>query len=128
MIEPLRCGNGYAKEVAVVNERNKQKVMLAVVPVLVLGAGGVWFFSSGSGGRAKQALKEGPVQRKPRAAAATINSTGSKRKKVMKKWEREKPEVRRKERKQDDGKKIVRKNRKPGREKQVKKKKASPHG
>ena len=55
------------REVFVVDAQKRQKLMLALVAVLALGAGSYWFLGRDSGGGKSAAIVEGPVVRKEKA-------------------------------------------------------------
>jgi len=76
------------REVIVVDAQKRQKLMLAVVSVLALGAGSYWFFGRDSGGSASGGLTEGPVVRKERVVK---EEPVSKRKKDTRPVTREEP-------------------------------------
>jgi len=78
-----------------VDAQKRQKVMLAAVAVLALGAGSYWFLGRDTGGNKSAAIEEGPVQRK----AKVVSDEPTKKKKDAKAVVRDEPvTVERKER------------------------------
>lgn len=107
------------------NERMKQKLLLAVVAVVALGAGGFYWFSvRDTDNRAQQARKTGPVKRKERAAATESKPMRKTRRKA---GDRVKTAgVQRKERKVTERKTSKRRGKGRTKRKEVKKKKEAP--
>ena len=84
------------REVFVMDAQKRQKVILAVVAVVALGAGSYWFLGRDSGGDNTVGVSEGTVQRKEKKVQ---EETTSKRKKDTKAVTREESKtVERKER------------------------------
>ena len=99
--------------------QKRQKVMLAVVAVLALGAGSYWFLGRDSGGNKAAAIEEGPVQRKAKVAS---DEPVSKRKKDTKKEVRDEPTtVERKEREAPEETTVERKKKREEKTKEKKK-------
>ncbi len=105
------------------DQQKKQKVILALVAVLVLGAGtSFWFFGRESDGATQKVGSTGPVERRERAAQSR---TGVERKRRTKTRVEKAPEKARVERKVTKKKSSKRRTRSRG-SKKVKKKKLSP--
>ncbi len=106
------------------DEQKKQKVLLALVAVLVLGAGGsYWFFIRDSGADVKSVARSGPTQRRQRATSVTPKR---KRKNRVRKDRNVVQATQRKVRKSQDNRSGSERKRKGRRRENIKKKKASP--
>lgn len=106
------------------DEQKKQKVLLALVAVLVLGAGGsYWFFVRDSGSDVKSVARSGPTERRQRATQAT---TERKRKPRIRKERNVVQATQRKVRKSQDNRSGSERKKRGRRREQIKKKKASP--
>ena len=107
------------REVLVVDAQKRQKMMLAVVAVLALGAGSYWYLGRDSGGNKSAVIEEGPVQRKAKVASEEPKSM---RKKDPKKEIRDEPTtVERKEREAPDETTVERKKKREDKAKEKKK-------
>ena len=107
------------------DEQKKQKVLLALVAVVFLGAGSVWYFTRDTGVGSSASVQSGPVQRKVRNQSdQTVKKTSRKKKRVRRDATAE--AVTRKERKTADRQTVERKKRKGRRDKKVKKEVIAP--
>ena len=108
----------------VVDAQKRQKVMLAAVAVLALGAGSYWFLGRDSGGSQSAALSDGPIVRKEKAATDAPKSIRKKDPKAA--TSREEPKtVERKEREAPEETTVERKKKREEKTKE-KKKTAAP--
>ena len=104
----------------VVDAQKRQKVMLAAVAVLALGAGSYWFLGLDSGGSKSAVLSDGPIVRKEKAATDTSKSVRKKDPKAP--TTREEPRtVERKEREAPEETTIERKKKREEKTKEKKK-------
>ena len=110
-----------SREVCIVDEQKKQKVVLALVPVLVLGAGtSFWYFGRDSGSTVQKTADTGPMERRVRVATSKIRNDRNKRH-VKKTREEARPKVR--DRREVTSKKEDRRGRRPDRKEKVEKRK-----
>ena len=109
------------------DEQKKQKVLIGVLAVLALGAGGYYFVLREPASNNVQAKATGPVERRVRKAEA---DPGRREKKVSRKRKtREKnpiADIVRRERKKGDTKKAERRTRRGPKKTKVKKKELAP--
>jgi len=107
------------REVFVVDAQKRQKVMLAAVAVVALGAGSYWFLGRDSGGGNTANVNEGPVVRKAKVAK---EEPTTKRKKDTKAVTRAEPTtVERKERAAPEEASVERKKKREEKSKEKKK-------
>lgn len=107
------------------DEQKKQKMLLGLVVVAVLGAGSAWYFNSGSDDGAKAALDRGPAVRKARKESSNSGRKTGRKVKKQRKTSAEQAVVR-KERKTVDRESTKRKKKKRGRGKKAKKQTLTP--
>jgi hypothetical protein len=101
-----------------VDAQKRQKVILAVVAVLALGAGSYWYLGRDTGGNKAAAITEGPVTRK----AKVVSEEPTKRKKEARAVVRDEPvTVERKEREAPEETTVERKKKREDKTKEKKK-------
>lgn len=109
------------------DEQKKQKVLIVVLAVLALGAGGYYFVLRDPASSNVQAKQSGPAQRRQRAKTA---DSGRRDKKVSRKKSRDKSPivniVQKRDRKRDDTKRAERRQRRGGKRTKTKKKEVAP--
>ena len=127
---PIRANrSATAREVTVVDRQKKQKVMIGVLAVLILGAGSVFAvrsFTGSGGGASDQGLERGQVERKQRETDTKKAERGTRRRKERKATTAK--QTGRKERKKASTRTVRRKGKKQGKTKRLKKTDAKPMG
>ncbi len=117
--DPVFDGDGS------MDEQKKQKMLVGLLVVAVLGAGSAWYFTSGSDEGAAKAVDRGAGVRKTRDRSQKTDRKVARREKKQRKTSVEKA-AERKERKTVDRASTERKKRKRGRGKKEKKQSIAP--
>jgi hypothetical protein len=128
----LRIAQGLSKalrEVGLMDKQKQQKILLAVVCVLALGAGSFFFLTRDSGPTVQNTAKSGPTVRKAREVKADADTKRSGRKvRDKKKATKAKVTTGRKERAERETKKKSTRKARGRKSKKVKKASISPVG
>jgi hypothetical protein len=108
------------------DQQKKQKVLLAVLGVFVLGAGTYFVAFRGSGASTQQAMTSGPVERRQREAPAEEQPTRTARRSAVRREAPRPATVERRERSQEPREAAGRRQRGRGAEDRTKKKTIAP--